>query len=384
MRKMLMLATVPSMIGQFNMDNINLLMEMGIEVHVACNFLDYSVWDERKITKFCEELNDKGIQFHSIAIPRNPLHLCQLFKAFTQLSNIVAEEDFQLIHCHTPSASVVGRIAAQKHKIKVIYTAHGFHFFKGAPIKNWLLFYPVEKILSKYTDVLITINKEDFAFAQKHMNAKKIVYVHGVGVNSFEFRKGNSEKDKCEKIEKINDEIVLLSVGELNKNKNHIEVIKELEKIKELNWKYIICGAGELEKFLKKYVERQRLCKKILFLGYRNDMKNIYQIADIFIFPSKREGLSVALMEAMSSGLPVVCSDIRGNRDLVENGKNGFLIKQNSLEDYIEKIKILIDDSELRKHMGNYSRLLVRDYDIKSVRKEMKDIYREVWEDYEK
>lgn len=383
MRKMLMLATVPSMIGQFNMDNINLLMEMGIEVHVACNFLDYSVWDERKITKFCEELNDKGIQFHSIAIPRNPLHLYQLFKAFTQLSNIVAEEDFQLIHCHTPSASVVGRIVAQKHKIKVIYTAHGFHFFKGAPIKNWLLFYPVEKILSKYTDVLITINKEDYDLAQRKMKAKRIVYVPGVGIDLDKFRPLQLNKREVRKKLGIpEDAIWILAVGELSKRKNHEILIRAVVKFKNLYC--TIAGQGELKGKLVKLSESLGVEERVKLLGFRTDIPELCVASDIFGFPSLQEGLPVALMEAMSSGLPVVCSDIRGNRDLVENGKNGFLIKQNSLEDYIEKIKILIEDSELRKHMGNYSRLLVRDYDIKSVRKEMKDIYREVWEDYEK
>lgn len=187
MKKVLIVATVPSMIGQFNMSNIKILQNMQYKVEVACNFKDKTVWDERRISELKEILNLKRVQFYQIDFIRNAFDIPRHFKAYKQLKKLVHRKKYEIIHCHTPIAAMIARIVAHQEKIKIIYTAHGFHFFKGAPIKNWFLYYPVEKFLSQWTDCLITINKEDYHRAKRKFYAKRTEYIPGVGVNTKNF-----------------------------------------------------------------------------------------------------------------------------------------------------------------------------------------------------
>ena len=148
------------------------------------------------------------------------------------------------MHCHSPIGSVVARLAAsqfRKDGLKVIYTAHGFHFYKGAPRINWMIFYPIEYVCSFITDVLITINKEDYNFAIKHMHSNQVKYIPGVGINVEKFSEEVSNREeKRRELGISKNDIVLFSVGELNDNKNHKIVIEALANIKEKNIKYLI------------------------------------------------------------------------------------------------------------------------------------------------
>ena len=248
MKKVLITATVPSMIGQFNMSNIDILQNLGYQVCVACNFYDRSVWSEERIKQFVRDIKKKNIKYFQIDFSRSPIALLKNIKAYIQLSKIVHKEKIDLIHCHTPVAGVISRIVAHRKKVKVIYTAHGFHFFTGAPKMNWIIFYPIEKFFSRWTDVLITINKEDFNRAKKKFHAKKVVYIPGVGVDTEKFRICNS--DKAEKRKELNipmNAFVLLSVGELQDRKNQRVVIEAVHKLERKDIYYLIVGQGELE-----------------------------------------------------------------------------------------------------------------------------------------
>ena len=204
MKKALMLASVASMIEQFNMNNIKILQQLGYEVEVAANFTDGGTLDHNRLEEFKKELDEKKIKYIDIPFERSPFSVKNI-KAYRLIKKLIKEENYELIHVHSPVGSVLGRLAARKTNAKVIYTAHGFHFFKGAPLKYWLMFYPIEKWLSKYTDILITINKEDYEIAKKKFKAKNIQLVHGIGVdkNRFDFemskeeRKQLREKRKC-------------------------------------------------------------------------------------------------------------------------------------------------------------------------------------------
>ena len=238
---------------------------------------------------------------------------------------------------------------ARKKGTKVIYTAHGFHFFKGAPLINWILFYPVEKFCARFTDVLITINQEDYKRAQK-FKAGKVEYIPGVGIDTKKF--SEVVVDKSAKRKELGvpvDAFLVLSVGELNKNKNHDTVIKAIAKLNNPNVYYVICGQGTLENYLKDLINELGLEKQVKLLGYRRDIAEISKTSDIFVFPSFREGLSVALMEAMALGLPVVCSKIRGNVDLIEDGKGGYLVEPDDVEGFINAIRRIINENRLKQ-----------------------------------
>lgn len=374
MGKVLIVASVASMIGQFNMPNIKLLLEMGYEVEVACNWKDESSWTKEKILNLKGELDRLKIHYYQVNFTRQVLALPKHVNAFTELRKILVQNGpYVFIHCHTPIAGAIARAAAMVEKVKAVYTAHGFHFYKGAPIKNWIMYFPVEWICSFWTDVLITINKEDFAFAQKHLHAKRTEYVPGVGIDIKKFSPDVlSDEERTKKRLELGvkqDEKMLLSVGELIPRKNHELAIKALEHLDDPKIKYFICGQGELQEYLQRFIEESGLQDKVKLLGYRTDVSQLCDCADLFVFPSLQEGLPVALMEAIASKTPVICSSIRGNLELVEAGA---LFAPKNVSEIVEKIKeyLYVDKSwEIEK---NYERL--QRYDVTKVMNNLRDI----------
>lgn len=318
---------------------------------------------------------------YSISIARSPFSLKNV-KAYFELKKILKENNYDILHCHTPMGGVLGRLAAndlrKKHKIKVIYTAHGFHFYKGAPLINWLVYYPVEKWLAHKTDVLITINKEDYERAQT-FKAGKIVYVPGVGVNMGKLgSRTKSRESKREELSLKSDDFVILSVGEIIPRKNHALMLETLSLLKNKigleNIQFLICGCGILEEVLKKKADSLGIADHVHFLGYRNDIGEICSASDLFVLMSLQEGLSVALMEAMACKVPVICSRIRGNTDLIESGKTGEIVdnKPSELADAILKLK---NDSSLADLYTRNAAETVKKFDLSSVEPEMRKIY---------
>lgn len=370
-KKVLIVATVVKKhIMQFHVPTLKLLHEMGYEIHVAASN-DYEYREECDIP-YCDK-------YYNIDFSRSPFKKNNI-TAYKQLKNIIEKENFNLIHCHTPVGGVVARYAARKSRTrgtKVVYTAHGFHFYKGAPLKNWIIYYPIEKYMSKYTDVLITINNEDYNLAKNKFRANKVEYINGVGIdlkkiNSVSINKTKKRKD----LEIKYDDIVFLSVGELNYNKNHIESIKAVNNIyNKKNIKYLICGVGPNENKLRKYIEDNKLTNNVKLLGYRDDIIEIMKSSDIFLFPSKREGLPVSVMEAMACGLPVICSNIRGNKDLIDDCKGGIIVNNNKCRDYFDSIKKLTSDVELQREYGKYNKEKIKEYDYNKILDKLGMIY---------
>ena len=327
-------------------------------------------------------LQSEEIIRHQIDFARSPFAKTNIM-AYKQLKQLFKENHFDIVHCHTPMGGVLARLTARKYRkqgTKVIYTAHGFHFFKGAPLKNWLLYYPVEWLLAHWTDVLITINEEDHTLAKKHMHAKRVEYVPGVGIdmNKFAPRLMN-EKEKSAKRASIglsDTDKVFLSVGEVNKDKNHILMIKALQQIKNDNYKYIVCGAGGLKEDYERYIHDNGLGNYVKLLGFRRDISEILQITDVFVFPSTFEGLPVSLMEAIASKVIAVCSDSRGNTDLVKDKR--CLFDYRSVDELVQAIYNVENMTEAERNEiieDNYSRLLPRERS--AVIERMKEIYKE-------
>ena len=377
MKKMLMVASVPSMIGQFNMDNISVLQELGYKVCVACDFKDRSVWDEERTSKFKGELRKKGIRYYQMDFSRSPFNIQKNIAAYKQMYSLVRKERFDLVHCHTPVASAIARVVAHKLHVKTIYTAHGFHFYKGASWKNWMFFYPVEKFLSHWTDVLITINKEDYQRAKKNFCAKKVVYVPGVGVDTDKFHSFLIDTDaKRRELGVSNTDIMFLSVGELSHRKNHEVVIRAIKELNNPDIKYFICGKGELEGYLINLIKESGLESQVKLPGYRTDVSELCQAADLFVFPSRQEGLPVALMEAIACQTPVLCSNIRGNTDLVKDKMCMF--DENNLEDLVQHLEKITRGGQPRVVMKesvtcNYDHLKL--FDLRSIFDKMTALY---------
>ena len=357
MKTVLVITSVASMVDQFLFPTLELFQNMEYEVHVACNFEKGNTCSDERVLELKSKLRDSHILYHQIDFAREVSKVSENIRAYKEVYKLVSDHKYDLIHCHSPIGGLITRLACRKirkHGTSVIYTAHGFHFFKGAPIKNWMLYYPVEKICSRWTDVLITINQEDFSFAKRKMKSKKIEYIPGIGIDLE--RITNIDVDRTEKRRELgvpNGAILLLSVGELNKNKNHETVIRA---IADMDVHYIIAGRGDLEDQLRLTIEDLGLTNRVKLLGYRKDIVELCKTADVFVFPSFREGLSVSVMEAMGSGLPIVCSRIRGNTDLIdENG--GEMFDPYSVEDCSLAIKKLIHSNKRDKGIYNLNKV---------------------------
>lgn len=288
------------------------LIDEGHTVDIATNETDSKIPDTYK---------EWGCTVYPISWSRSPFSKGNI-TAVKELKKVVKNGSYDMVHCHTPICAIITRIACRnfrKNGLKVIYTAHGFHFYKGAPSKNWLVYYPIEKICAHWTDVLITINKEDYKLAKKKLKAKKVEYVPGVGIDTKRFADVIVDREKKrEEIGIPKDAKMILSVGELNDNKNHRIVIEALGKLSDSNVHYVVAGVGDQKGNLESLAQKSNV--RLHLLGYRRDVAELYKCADLYVHPSLREGLPVALMEAIASKLNCVCSNIRGCSDLVMDG----------------------------------------------------------------
>jgi len=363
-KKIMVLCTTDNMITQFLFPHIEDLQNMGAIVECVC----------ARTGKWFDEIEERGITCHEIAFKRNPLKFANL-KAYKKLKALQKEKDYDIIYCQQPVGGLMGRLIGKKFKKKVIYTAHGFFFFKGCSFKKKLLYKTAEKWLAKYTDILITINQEDFEAAQKFA-AKKVYKISGIGLQQDKFKDLNFDKEKFKQSLGIRkDEKVVLSISEMIKRKNYETMIKVISNLRYENFKYVVCGCGVEEENLKKLTQKLGLEDKIIFLGYRKDIPKILEISDVFLHCSHQEGLTMSIMEAMKAGLPVVTSDARGNKDLIEDGKSGFVCPPTNVKLITEKLKKLLDDGVLRAEFGTYNKLAVKKYSYENVRKELEKIY---------
>lgn len=393
-KSVLIVTSVASMIEQFNIPNIKLLIDLGYDVDVATNFVSGSTCTDEKIQELLDVLGGLKVDCYQIDFHRKAVDLRSGVRAFKQLENVLVGNaipvnrvqyhynngEYTFIHSHSPIGGFIGRIAAKHHGMKTMYTAHGFHFFGGAPTRNWLIFYPIERMLSRITDILITINEEDYKRAKKKFYAKKIGYIPGVGIEVKKFVEVNIDRDKKRAELGIGHEhILLLSVGELNQNKNHTMVLKVLIEMKRTNFElferihYCIAGEGGERKSLESLAERGELKDHLHLLGYRNDIPELMAAADIFILPSRREGLNVSLMEAMASGKKVIVSDIRGNRDLIIEKK--CLFKPNDVESLYASLKYVL---QIEKGTPGEMYVDIDRFSLNNINKQMKKYYEEI------
>lgn len=368
-KKVLFTATVDSHILQFHLPYLKYFKEKGYEVHVATNGNEEIPYSDKK---------------HFICFERSPFKINNL-KAIKDLKKIINEEKFDIIHTHTPMGSVVTRLAAKKsrkmYNTKVFYTAHGFHFYKGAPIFNWMFFYPVEKYLSKYTDVLITINKEDYNLAKNKFYCKNVYMIHGIGVNFEKFNITLDENEKRNLRKSIglkNDDYVIIYAAELIKRKNQemlIRAIKILVEEGEKNIKVLLPGLDSINGYYQKLVKKLGLEEYVYFLGYRNDVEKLMSISNLAVSTSKQEGLGLNLAEAMVVGIPCIATIDRGHKELIKDDYNGFLIPQNDINELVKKICVMRNSKNLVIKFVNNSNEIVKDFFIENVLKEMISIY---------
>lgn len=383
MNRALIITTTSGFLSQFELNNVRLLQERGYQIHYATNF-GVPVYEVKDQT-----LRNMGVVLHHISIEKNPFKIKKNIWALRELIRIIDREEVDVVHCHNPNGGVLGRLAAAMSKRKpfVIYTAHGFHFFKGAPLKNWLFYYPVEKLLAKLSDVIITINHEDYSRAEKFHYKKQghAELIPGVGVDVQLFQPvGTTETDDRMR-ENLRDQwgipqggFHIVSAGELNRNKNHQVVIEALAQLKNKNIYYSICGEGSYRTELQALIVKYGLSGQVFLRGYRNDMQQIWKTADLSIFPSIREGMGMAALEAMACGVPLIVADNRGSREYIVDGQNGLVCKAKSVESFAKAIQFLYDNQEERKRLALCALGTVKKFSLRETEKKMRQIYQDL------
>lgn len=366
-KKIMMLCTTDNMIWQFLIPHIKHLQDMGNTVECVC----------AKTGFWFDELKDKyGFIMHEFDFARSPLSFKNV-KVYKKLKKFQEDHKFDVIYCQQPVGGLMGRLIAKKFKAPCIYTAHGFHFFKGnSTIKN-IIFRTVEKKLAKYTTALITINQEDYD-ACKNWKAKHIYKINGIGFDKNKYTNELIERDKMRNQLGLKDEFTILTVAEFIKRKNYDTMLKTIAQLKDQNIKFLVCGTGRDKDSIEQQIKDLEITNKVELLGYRKDINNIMNASDCFFLASHQEGLTLSIIEALNFGLPVITSNVRGNQDLVENGKGGFICEQDDHIAFADAInKIMIDD-ELKLLMSQENKRISVDYAIETVVAQLKKIYEEI------
>lgn len=374
MKKALIITAISGFLPQFEINDVKILQEYGFQIHYASNFKN-PVYSFDPI-----ELEKKEIVLHHVDIEKMPFFILENIKAWKQIATIIDREQIDLIHCHNPMGAALGRLAAWRSKQKpyVIYTAHGFHFYKGAPWLNWIFFYPVERLLAHMTDMLITINQEDYERAKRFCLKKggSVERIRGVGVDFGRYAPRTEVNGRIRKELGVPQEgFHIVTAAELNDNKNQQVIIRAIGKLGKKDIYYSICGKGKNEKKLKKMIHRYGLESQVHLLGYRTDMEEILRSADCFAFPSIREGLGIAAVEALATGVPLIAAANRGTKEYARDGQNGIICHSCDVDEFKTAIERLYMDREYRKKLADGCRENAKKFSLEETGKMMKIIY---------
>ena len=376
MKKVLYVTTVSRTINAFLVPHINMLLNDGYKVDCACSI-------DKELDK---SLIKNGVKIFDIPFNRNPLSIANI-KAFKELIKIQKENKYDIVHVHTPVASIFGRLLKLRfNNLKTIYTAHGYHFFKGGSKLGWMIYYPIEKFMAKFTDVTININSEDYEITKNKLKPNETYYLKGVGIDLTKYKllDENQKAKKRLELGLKDDDFVVIMIAELNENKNQIQLIKALEilKNKYKNIKALCVGEGDKLNELTQEVKMRGLENNISFLGFRTDINELINISDIGVLLSYREGLPRNIMELMANGKKVIATDIRGNRDLVCNSNVGTLVKVGDYEETAKAIEIYIKEKKSLEEvssviMDKEEKIIqeIKDYEITKICKELRTIY---------
>ncbi len=369
--KVLYVATVASHICQFHLPYLEMLQNMGYEIHVAAR--DNLAEKNGLALSFTDKYFD-------IPFQRSPKDKRNI-KAYKELKKIIDSNKYDSIVCNTPMGGILTRIAAKKARkngTRIIYIAHGFHFYKGAPKKYWLTFYPIEKFFARLCDMVITINEEDYICAKKHFKTD-VRHIHGIGVNPERYHPvdDNTKHELRTKLNITPDNFAILCTGELNKNKNQEQLINAaaILKFKIPNLKILLAGNGPNEANLRQQITDLDLNDNIELLGYRTDLEKIVPAVDLVVSCSKREGLPLNIIEAMLCAKPIVATFNRGHNELINDGFNGNLVSPDDISKMAECIYEIYSDEHKSFLFAENSKIIAQKYIVDCVKKEINEIF---------
>lgn len=368
-----MLAPMGSVHRRFNKANIAALRSLGYQVELCANF-ENGEGPEVHNPKYVTECERLGIKTHSIPFARHSLS--GSLKCLPQLKALLKTGKYDIVHTHTETGGLLLKLACGvKGKSKFVYTPHGMSFWKGSSLKSQLVYKPLERWICSGMDMNLGMNKEEVAYLEK-WNKRTAAYVHGIGLDVKCMQQPKRSRNEVRnEFALASGEKLIVSIGELDDNKNHITVIRALARLGRKDFKYVVCGVGPNKDKLQSEAQCLGLQDNVILAGYRSDIPDVLNAADIFVFPSFHEGMPVSALEAISCGLPIIASEIRGNVDIIQDGDNGYLFAPSDVDTLTQKIALLMDDEELRIAMGEKNRVLAQDFSLENVTNELKEIY---------
>lgn len=368
-----MLAPMGSVHRRFNRANIEALQSLGYQVELAANF-ENGDGPEVHNQQYVGECQEKGIITHSIPFERHSL--MGSLKCMPQVKQLLKEGQYDIVHAHTETGGLILRLTkGVKGNSRFFYTPHGMSFWKGSSLKSQVIYRPLERWICSGMDMNLGMNQEELDVLQK-WNSKTAAYIHGIGLNLERFQKEGRSRNEIRAEFGVNeDDKLIVSVGELDDNKNHATVIKALSFLESKNYKYVVCGVGPNKDKLNQMAADAGLGDRVILAGYRSDIPDILHAADLFVFPSFHEGMPVAALEAMACGLPLICSKIRGNVDIVKEGVNGFLFEPEDYLSLVIAMERLIGNQELEEVFGKKNKEIVKAFSQEAVKEELKKLY---------
>ena len=372
MNKRLLITSTDLMMVQFLIPHVIHLSQNGFDVEIACS----DVGD--RMDEVREKLKDSVKAIHVVRLVRSPASPTNL-KGYGDMRKVIENGNYDIIWTNEPVMGVVTRLAARdarKRGTKVLYMVHGFHFYKGAPKPYWLTFYPIEKAMAHHADVICTVNQEDFKRA-KTFNVKRVEYIHGIGINTERLTPSANRNDIRAELGLSSEDFIVLSVGELNENKNQKTIIRAMQRLQDPRIHYVLCGKGDQLEALQQQAADAGLTERVHFLGYRKDVVDICSQADVFVMPSHREGLPVASLEAMYCGLPVIASNIRGLTDVVEDGKSGYLCAPDDDKAFADAINAIKTDRHVHTQMAKHNRETVIPFCVENTKIEVERLLKQ-------
>lgn len=367
MTKKILVTSTDLMMVQFLLPHIKFLREQGYKVDVACSVVG------NRIDEVINQLGENSV--YKLSLKRSPIAVNKIIKGYNELKSIIEKGKYDLVWTNEPVMGVITRLASKKVRkngTKVMYMTHGYHFFKGCPNKL-KIFYYIEKYFSKFCDSIVTINFEDFETTKSDFYIKEVFHINGIGLDTNKYIKLYDKSEIREELDIPKDAFVIMSVGELKPHKDHKTIIDAIPLIDNKNIYYILCGQGELKEFLETKAKENNISDRVKFLGYRKDISKLLYCADVFAFPSIREGLGLASLEAMCVGLPIVGSNTRGLTDYIINDETGYACNPNDPKDFAKAFTKLLDN-DLRHNISLNCKEFVKKYDMNNIQNEILNI----------
>ncbi|MEY2858018.1 MAG: hypothetical protein RLZZ74_2330 [Cyanobacteriota bacterium] len=370
MPKLLVVTTVPITIRSFLLPFVKHFRSLGWQV----DGMAQGISADQDCVATCDRIYD--IQWsRNVFDPRN------LLAGVSRVKEVVAEANYDLVHVHTPIAAFVTRYALKDlKKTKVIYTAHGFHFYRGGSAVKNAIFLGLEKLAGQWTDYLVTINQEDEAAAKKHnfLPAERVYYTRGIGVDTEYYA---SVKVNPADLAQVRQELslsdndtLLLAIAEFTPRKRHRDLLNALVKVANPQVHLALAGEGPIKIELKALTKELGIEKQVHFLGYRKDIPTLIQAADAVLLVSQQEGLPRSIMEAMCLNTPVIGSNIRGTQDLLENGC-GLLVELGDTDALAKAMTQVVEDPDSLAAMAAKAQVKMASYDLKQIIQQYSDIY---------